>query len=197
MSGLNKLVEKIKATAENAARDRLEQAKQQAHDLLQQAKEDAEHERKRILQEAEVKAADSLERAESSAALQKQRAILSAKQQIIGETIQKARETLRAMPADEYFDLIGKMVSKYALPQSGYIIFSQQDRNRLPADFEKRLNQELLSNGGALTISSENRPIDGGFVLVYGDVEENCTFDAIFSSKHDILLDKVHEFLFE
>jgi V/A-type H+-transporting ATPase subunit E len=197
MSGLNKLVEQIKATAENAANARLEKAKQQANDLLQQAKDNAEHERKRILQDAEVKAADSVERAESSAALQKRKAILSAKQQIIEETIQKARETLRAMPADEYFDLIGKMVSKYALPQSGHIIFSQQDQNRLPADFEKRLNQELLSKGGALTISSENRPIDGGFVLIYGDVEENCTFDAIFSSKHDILLDKVHEFLFE
>ena len=196
MSGLNKLVEQIKSSAKNAADARLQEAKLQAESVLQQAEKNAKKESERILQEAEIRAADGMERSKSTAALQKRRAILSAKQQMIEETIQKARNTLQAMPADEYFDLIGKMVSRYALPQSGHMILSQQDLNRLPVDFEQRLNQEILPKGGSLTISSENRHIDGGFVLVYGDVEENCAFEAIFSSKYDILQDKIHEFLF-
>ena len=108
----------------------------------------------------------------------------------------KTMDTLKSLPDEEYFDLILKMVSSYAQPQNGQIIFSKRDMERLPADFEQQLNQAIKSRGGSLTISSANRPIDGGFVLVYGDIEENCTFAAIFSSKHDILQDKVHEFLF-
>ncbi|HHY83455.1 MAG TPA: hypothetical protein GX505_12395, partial [Clostridiales bacterium] len=115
----------------------------------------------------------------------------------IEEIIQNAKNSLQHMPADEYFELIKKMVVSYALPQNGQIIFADQDRNRLPADFQQQLNELLLPKGISLTISEESRPLDGGFVLVYGDIEENCTFAAIIDSKHDILQDKLHEFLFE
>ncbi|HHU49397.1 MAG: V-type ATP synthase subunit E [Caldicoprobacterales bacterium] len=196
MSGLKKLVEQIKTAARDAAEARLAEARRQAEGITHEAEERARQESDIILQEANEKASDIIERAKSSADLQKRRAILSAKQRIIEEIMNKTMDTLKSLPDEEYFDLILKMVSSYAQPQNGQIIFSKRDMERLPADFEQQLNQAIKSRGGSLTISSANRPIDGGFVLVYGDIEENCTFAAIFSSKHDILQDKVHEFLF-
>ena len=61
------------------------------------------------------------------------------------------------------------------------------------------LNAALVAGGkegAALTVSSETRDIDGGFVLTYGGIEENCSFDALFDSAHEMLQDKVQEILF-
>jgi V/A-type H+-transporting ATPase subunit E len=196
MSGLNILVEQIKTAASDAADAKLTEARRQAEDIIREAEESAKQESNIILQEANNKASDIIDRSKSSADLQKRRAILSAKQQIIEEIIQKTMDNLKSLSNQEYFDLILRMVSKYAQPQSGQIIFSKPDLERLPAGFEQKLNQAIEAKGGSLTISSESRSIDGGFVLVYGDIEENCAFTAILISKYDILQDKVHGFLF-
>ena len=38
--------------------------------------------------------------------------------------------------------------------------------------------------------------INGGFVLTYGGIEENCSIDALFDAAHEVLQDKVQEILF-
>ena len=66
-------------------------------------------------------------------------------------------------------------------------------------NFADTLNAALVAGGkegAALTVSSETRDIDGGFVLTYGGIEENCSFDALFDSAHEMLQDKVQEILF-
>ena len=196
MSGLDKILSQISSEAKSSADAKVESARRQAEELIKDRKEKAKTEGGRIPQQSAAEAADIVARAESSAALQKRKAILAAKQRIIGDIIQKARETALALPEEEYFDRIRKMAAKYALPQNGQIVFSAKDRDRLPADFEKLLNQAVSAKGGSLSVSPETRPIDGGFVLVYGEVEENCSFEALFEGRHDILQDKVHEFLF-
>ena len=47
-----------------------------------------------------------------------------------------------------------------------------------------------------LHISGDTRDIDGGFVLTYGGIEENCSIDALFDAAHEVLQDKVQEILF-
>ena len=42
----------------------------------------------------------------------------------------------------------------------------------------------------------EPRPIEDGFVLVYGGIEENCTFRALMDAKKDQLQDTVNQILF-
>ena len=38
--------------------------------------------------------------------------------------------------------------------------------------------------------------MEGGFVLVYGGVEQNCSFAALFDAARDSLQDKLHALLF-
>ena len=45
-------------------------------------------------------------------------------------------------------------------------------------------------------LSDQTKEMDGGFVLTYGGIEENCTIRAVFAAKKDELSDKVHEMLF-
>lgn len=62
--------------------------------------------------------------------------------------------------------------------------------------FEAVIQKAAEAKGGSLTLMEEPKKIDGGFVLVYGGVEENCTFHALFAEKKDELSDKVHAMLF-
>ncbi|NLA84587.1 MAG: hypothetical protein GX854_08740 [Clostridiales bacterium] len=191
MSGLDNLLNQIRNTAEEEANARLNQARQQAEELIQNKKDLAEKEIENIKLKTDRKALEILEKAKSAAALQKRNAVLSAKQQIIESLLKTTLDKLNNLEDEAYFQIIRKMVSRYALSQDGQIIFSEKDKNRFPADFEEKLNQDILSKGGSLKISSEIRSFDGGFVLVYGDIEVNCTFTAMLASKHEILQDKI------
>jgi V/A-type H+-transporting ATPase subunit E len=196
MSGLDKLLRQIESTAQDNANAKIEQARQQAEQLILEAENKAKEESQIKLQKNSEEVEDIIKRAKSAASLHKRKAVLSAKQQIIQETIHRTRELLKSMPSEEYFDLLQKMILHYSLPMNGEIIFSKHDKERFPADFEHQLNKSLKANGGSLKLSAEDRPIDGGFILVYGEVEENCSFDAILASKEDILQDKVNKILF-
>ena len=61
---------------------------------------------------------------------------------------------------------------------------------------QQKLNEAAKKKGGSLKRMDEPKKIDGGFVLVYGGVEENCTFRAMFAGKKDELADQVHTMLF-
>ena len=39
--------------------------------------------------------------------------------------------------------------------------------------------------------------IDGGFVLIYGGMEENCSFSALFDANREDFLDAAKAVLFE
>ena len=114
---------------------------------------------------------------------------------MIHELLEKSRQTMETLPAAEYFANLLKLIRRYALPQEGEILFSQRDLDRLPSGFEQELAQALPA-GGSLKVSREPRKIDGGFVLVYGGVEQNCSFAALFDAAKDRLQDKLHALLF-
>jgi V/A-type H+-transporting ATPase subunit E len=50
--------------------------------------------------------------------------------------------------------------------------------------------------GASLTLSEKTAAIDGGFLLIYGEIEENCSFDALFSASRENMQDQVNAFLF-
>ena len=88
------------------------------------------------------------------------------------------------------------MLEKSVLAESGQIRFNAADQKRLPAGFEKKIAAIAEKKGGALTVSQETCDIDGGFLLVYGGIEENCSFAAMFAAEKENLQDKVHTLLF-
>ena len=63
--------------------------------------------------------------------------------------------------------------------------------------FGKVIEDAAAQNGGTLVLSQEAMQIDGGFILVYGGEEENCSLQTIFHTQREYLADKVHEFLIQ
>lgn len=196
MTGLEKIIGQIKNDSEAAAAKVLAEANAKADQILNAARKQAEEECGVISQSSTAEAADRLARAKSGAELKKRKKILAEKQILIGEIINKARVSLDYLPDTEYFGLILKMAVKFSLPQEGVILFSRRDLDRLPQGFEDTLNAAVGEKGAKLAISEETRNLDGGFVLVYGGVEENCSFTALFDSAQEVLQDKVHKLLF-
>lgn len=197
MTGLEKILNAIEADAKHAADVVLQQAKQEAEQIMAAAKALADEKCAEIAGRAGADVQAAISRGESAAALQEKKVLLDAKQHLISEIISKARKSLDSLPEQEYTELILKLVSKYAHQKPGRILFSAADKKRLPADIDKRIKDALAGKSKAeLTVSEENAEISGGFLLVYGDIEENCTFDALFEAAREDLQDKVNAFLF-
>lgn len=196
MTGLDKILRQIQAESDATANEMLQKAHGEAEQIAAAAREQATHECESIARRSAAEVSDTLARARSAALLAKKKAILAEKQRLIGETIANAKTALCSLPDDRYFDAIIKMAVKFALPQNGKILFSEKDKSRLPQNFENTLNAAIQAQGAHLALSEETRKIDGGFVLVYGGIEENCSFAALFDSAHETLQDKVHELLF-
>jgi V/A-type H+-transporting ATPase subunit E len=196
MTGLEKIVQNILDEAEAAAQQTISAAKREAAAVEEESRNALAHQEEETRRSAETAAAESLKRAQSAAELQKRRKILQAKQEMIRNIIEKAHRSLDSLPDEAYFDFLVQLAAKSALPQAGEIMFSPKDRKRLPADLEARLKEAAKEKGGSLRVSNETRDIDGGFVLVYGGVEENCSFSALFEAERERLIDLVHELLF-
>ena len=192
MTGLDKIISQILEDAGKEAQEISEKAKSEAEAVLAEAKAGC----KKIAAENDEKLAGEatsyMERIKSSAELKKRQAVLL----VITEMLEQAYEALLKKEGEEYFALIGKMLDKYVLPKTGEIYFSEKDLDRMPQGFEAVIEKAAVSKGGSLTLVKEPKNIDGGFILVYGGIEENCSFRALLAARRDELSDKVHAMLF-
>lgn len=196
MTGLEKMQSQILDEARRNADEILEQAGNEAREVKEETDRMAQEESRRILEKAGAEVKNIEERAISSCALQRRQVLLEAKQEIIAQILEKAYLSLVQADEDTYFQIIRKMLEKYAAGQDGKICFSKRDLERMPEGFEEEICEIAKKNGGTLALSQDAREISGGFVLIYGGIEENCSFRAMFNSRKDELSDKVHEILF-
>ena len=196
MGGLDKIKSQILDEANHSAEAIIAEAKEKAEQILTAAREEAKAETSRISSKSQEAVETYADRTKSAADMRRTQAILQAKQDVIAQVLQKAYEKVCAQSDAAYFDMIGKMLEKYVQPGEGVIRFNEKDLKRMPKGFEAEIEKAAKAKGGSLHLSAEAQEMDGGFILVYGGIEENCTIRAMFEAKRDELSDKVHEVLF-
>ena len=196
MAGLDKIIEQILSDAQNQVSDIQEAARNEAEQILVDAKKVCET----MILEASEKEKElerlNESRIQSSAEQQRKIAILRAKQEMIREVLDEAYQVLKNQDVNSYFETIKKLIQTYAFPEDGEIYFSKEDRERMPAGFETSILEAASKAGGSLKLMKESKPIEDGFILVYGGIEENCTFRALIDAKKDELQDTVNQILF-
>ena len=180
MSGLDNIIARIEA--ENEAQCDAVRAEGEARAAEVVAAADAEGRRnaRSIAAEAEKQAAQLVSRAESAGALASRRALLAAKVALVDDVLAEARRRLAGLPADEYFKTMLSLALKNRQAGEGVLFFGARDLARLPADFSAAL-------GEGISVSDAPAPIEDGFLLKYGDIEINCTLDALFAAAKDPL----------
>lgn len=195
MSGLDKILEEIR-TESQASRDAiLQDAQNQVSELNAAKDKEIDAKVREILAGGEKEAEEIRSRAKSSAELLHRQQLLAARQEIISDMISSSRDYILNLPDDEYFGLISGLIVKNAGKGKGEILFGRKDKERIPTDFLAKLT-EKLPEGCSLTLAEGTAPVDGGCVLRYGGIEENCSIEAVFNEKKDELQDLVRKILF-
>ncbi len=195
MAGLDKILEDIRSESAKSVDAVMKEAQAGYDAEMEAARKEAEEQSKKILARAQLQADDLIARADSAAALEERRMLLRAKQELISDVIAKAKAAFVNLPAEEYFNLLLKLIGKNALLREGEICFSKNDFQRLPKDFAAKL-VAALPEGASLNVSKEDAKIDGGFILKYDGLEQNLSVEEIFEEMKDQMTDTAGKVLF-
>lgn len=190
MSGLEKILEHIKSEATSTADEMLRVAKAEAEKIVDTEKKEAAFRADQIKRQSELDVTATRNRIQSAGDLKEKRMILEAKQKEIDDVFTATMDYLSNLDDAGYFAIIDKMIPRYADGIEGTIRFNARDLARVPESTKKVIKDNLL------TISDQPAQIDGGFILVYKDIEENCSFDSLISASREDLQDKIGQILF-
>lgn len=196
MAGLEKILGEIRAQADESVRKILDEAESEAKAIRDEAGKEAEDNAARHEREAKKRVEDRMSRKVSAAALKKRQMLLAEKQRLISEVLEAARKSFIEMPDDKYFDAILGMVESNMLSEPGQIRFNAKDLARLPRDFASKIENTAFKKGGRLTLSKDAADIDGGFILVYEGIEQNCSISSLFETNAEELSDEIQKILF-
>ena len=195
MAGLEKILEEIEQKSNETVSQILKAAKDEANSILQAAEKESKTAVQAADYETEKKVAALKDQGSFAAGLRQRQKLLAVKQELISGVIEEALEKANNLPDAEYFEKILQMVKGMAHAEKGEILFNAKDKGRIPADFAGKL-ASAVPTGGSLTVSDTVANIKSGFILKYGDIEENGSFESIVNAHYAELQDKVRETLF-
>ena len=196
MTGIDRISTEIEEGGRVAAARALEEARREVEGYAAAEAARGEETRRAAAEETEARCRSIADRAVSAAALRERQALLAEKQRLLSEMLDRAKQAALDLPDADYFALLLRMAERYALPKDGEAALSARDLKRMPKDFPQKLAAAAQKAGGALAVSKEPRAIDGGFVLIYGGMEENCSFGALFDANREDFLDAARAALF-
>ena len=193
MTGLEKIISQIEYESNDRCRLIIEDAQKKAALIVEEAQTQAQS----ILDESRNETAKKVENmkqgAQSSSQLAKNKILLKSKLEIIDDMLCKALDEIRNLSEKEYFDILKSLIITNSKEGHGLLRLSEKDSKALPKDFIVSVNKEL--ENGSVELGS-TADINGGFILIYGDIDINCSFDAIAQSKRDELRDALNKLLF-
>lgn len=193
MSGIDKIIRQIEEDTEAVCQEMISSAKSKADREIADAESEAGRIRDSFSEKTERKLSEIDQRAKSAAVVEEKKIMLKAKQDAIDTMLDAALSYVRQLPDDAYFALILQMAEKHSHEDDGVIFFSEKDLSRLPLGFEEKLS---AVSKGRLSVSAKPREISSGFVLSYGGIEENCSFDSMIASMNETLRDRACAILF-
>ena len=196
MTGLERILEKIEQESAEKAEAVLHSANREAEAILADAQAAADKKAAAVVEKAKAEAQRRLTVAHASADTITRTNYLSVRNAVVNDVIAAAYEAIGNMSDKEYFDLLFDLCVKNVEKSECKLYLNARDLARCPADFEDRINQAVYETS-AVQISKTPKPIEDGFVLVYGDMEVNCTLRAVFDEKMDVLKDRLNPMLFD
>lgn len=195
MAGIEKIISSIKEAADAEAAQIISDAEAKAEELLEKTKKEC------LVYSVEenAKSDKKIELAEKRFNAQSEQAakliLLNARQNIIETALENALSSIEKSEPKEYFDMLLKLLERAAGKGEGELYLSKEDIDRMPSDFEAAASGVAASKGGTIKIAGSLPDIKSGFILKYGQIEENYTMKALFEENHDRLQDIVNSIL--
>ncbi len=195
MAGIDKITKEIELEAEKEAASIVSAAEAAAQD----ARNKADQQRQAYISAADEKLnrklAEENKKTQSQCEQAEKLILLETKQFLIDDILRKAKVKLLIQGKEDYFDTLLKILEKSVQAEKGELMLSKKDLERVPSDFESKANVVATKKGGTVELSGNTVDIEGGFILKYGNIEINSSFDAIFDENRDELMDIVNGIL--
>ncbi len=197
MAGLDKILEEIRKENELEIQNIISKAEAKAKRIIEEKQKELDERNQYMDKKMEKVIKLDLDKGVSSAISFKKKIVLEEKQRLIKEVIESSKEYIKNLPKEEYIEFFEKVALSHAHSESGRLKLNKSDSERFGKELLDRINAKLSSNSkGTLVLDDEFTTEKSGFVIVYGDVEENCSLEAIFSEKSELIADKMNSFLF-
>ena len=188
MNSISNITNKIIADAEAEAKQIREEAEKASSDILSDYMRKAEEESAAIIADAEKEAESVMSTAMARIDMDKRMEMLACRRKLIDDVFKKAFKGIESLPEDEYIAFLRNMLAA-ADCQDGEIILNDRDQ----VLYEKIV--EGLRPG--ITLSEKKGAQKGGFIIVSGETEINCTFEVVFKAAEEDLQNDVVSILFK
>lgn len=216
MNSSEKITGRIISVAQSEADSIIAKAKNESAAITEEYKKKAAEIAANAESEAEADIESIRSRAVASAEKIRRNVLLDAKNAKIDEAFEKARLKLIGLSDEDYEKMLSIMLvstvksqlasEKLSLEQDVdgeitvceeySVILSNADKNRVSPAMIKPAAEIALASGKRLTLSDEAANIDGGFILICGDIEINCSIGLILSQLRNTLESDVYRILF-
>ena len=198
MNGIERILAHIKSESDAECAE-IERAAVDECDRIRAEYAKTEQDEYRKLIDAGTKDAERrLERLGSLAALESKKHVLMTQQEMVAEAFEYAAKKLLQLPDSVYIAFLAGQACAASLTGSETIILSPSDYKRFGTDVLNAANSALLAAGktAALSLSDETADIRGGLILSGGDIEVDCSIDALMAEYRNELSPAVASALF-
>ena len=193
MNGIEKITRLIESEAQAEIDAILAKAREEAAAISARYQSQAEAESSDLDARNKRAAAEREERLVSVAQMESRKVTLRVKQEMVEKAYDLALEKLCSMPEDQYIEVLAILMLQASATGKEEVILSAEDRSRVGAAAVEKANR---SAGKQLVLSDETRPIQGGFIMVDGDVEINCAFETLVRLQREKMEKEVAQVLF-
>lgn len=178
MNGMEKITVRMKEDAARSLSELNAQTEQELRRIREESAARAEKERETAGGHAHLAAQERYERLCSAAEMETRKLTLSAKQEVLAETYDRALEILCSMPREEYLSLLVHLLKAAGGKGDEKIALSAKDRDEMGETLVERANKELNAH---YTLAGEAADIRAGLVLISEECDVNCSFETLLA----------------
>lgn len=178
MNGMEKITARMKEDAARSLSELNAQTEQELRRIREESAARAEKERETAGGHAHLAAQERYERLCSAAEMETRKLTLSAKQEVLAETYDRALEILCSMPREEYLSLLVRLLKAAGGKGDEKIALSAKDRDEMGETLVERANKELNAH---YTLAGEAADIRAGLVLISEECDVNCSFETLLA----------------
>lgn len=200
MEGLDRILNRIQSDSKAKATEIIDKANADAKEITDAMKAKVDAKVSEILSKIDQDKKNIEERTIASKEHKLKQMKLTTRREAIDETLRLAREKINNLSDKDYEELLLKAFDKYVVKNDGRdtvkLCFGEKDIKRLSKDIKDTFVKKASEKGIKMTVSDTPVKIDNGFILDFGDILENCSFDAMIDQNKEMLEDIVKKILF-
>lgn len=198
MNGIQRIIDRIEADAAAERAQIAAEAEARCAEIEAAYAQTAQVEYLKIIADGKLAAKQQLERLSGAQATEAKKQVLAVKQEMVLKAFNHAAQLLSELPDEQYIPFLARLSSQASRTGAEMLVFSASDAARIGEAVKDEANTLLCREGkpAQMTVSAETRPIRGGVIILNGDIETNCSIEALIANLRNALSIEVVEKLF-